>query len=249
MFLFGLWSNSQNQLVGSDDPGRIFRHFPQQSASTSSRNSQLRVLVGALSLLTLQLQGCDAMATDMLEIPYVFTAAWIGLLGAYLLWMSQCTHVRKGTPDSPSFDSMDGSDDADTASIMTEATEDTDDFPAFSPEGMISWMFERCNRRYEDATQAGDTVRAQAYNQRRALLAVFMNFIGAANDSDRDQATEMLNTIDDISSHENSPTKDMNEGEDNRSHRMRLGHLALVNLGPHGHTTPRLQLGWFYNLT
>ena len=101
MFLFGLWSSSQNQLVGSDDPGRIFRHFPQQSASTSSRNSQLRVLLGALSLLTLQLQGCDAMSTDMLEIPYVFTAAWIGLLGAYLLWMSQCTHVRKGTPDSP----------------------------------------------------------------------------------------------------------------------------------------------------
>ena len=75
MFLFGLWSNSQNQLVGSDDPGRIFRHVPQQSASTSSRNSQLRVLVGALSLPTLQLQGCDAMAPDMLEIPYVFTAA------------------------------------------------------------------------------------------------------------------------------------------------------------------------------
>ena len=122
---------------------------------------------------------------------------------------SQCTHVRKGTPDSPSFDSTDGSDDADTASIMTEATEDTDDFPAFSPEGMISWMFERCNRRYEDATQAGNAVRAKAYNQRRALLADFMNFIGAANDSERDAATEMLNTIDDISSHESSPTKDM----------------------------------------
>ena len=57
-----------------------------------------------------------------------------------------------------------------------------------------------------------------------------MNFIRAANDSERGQATEMLNTIDDINSHENSPTKDMNEGEDNRSHRMRLGHLALVNL-------------------
>ena len=230
MFLFGLWSTSQNQLVGSDDPGRIFRHFPQQSASTSSRNSQLRVLIGALSLLTLQLQGCDAMSTDMLEILYVFTAAWIGLLGAYLLWISQCAKVRKGTPNSPSFDSMDGSDDADTASIMTEATEDTDHFPAFSPEGMISWMFERCNRRYEDAARAGDAVRAQAYNQRRALLADFMNFIGAANDSERDQATEMLNTIDDISSHESSPAKDMNEGEDNRSHRMRLGHLALINL-------------------
>jgi len=41
MFLFGLLSTSQNQLVGSDDPGRIFRHYPQQAASTSSRNSQL----------------------------------------------------------------------------------------------------------------------------------------------------------------------------------------------------------------
>ena len=61
---------------------------------------------------------------------------------------------------APVLTPMDGSDDADTASIMTEATEDTDDFPAFSPEGMISWMFERCNRRYEDATQAGDTVRS-----------------------------------------------------------------------------------------
>lgn len=91
-------------------------------------------------------------------------------------------------------------------------------------------MFGRCNRRYEDATRAGDAVRAQAYNQRRALLADFMNFIGAANDSERDRASEMLNTIDDISSHESSPTKDMNEGEDNRSHRMRLGHLALINL-------------------
>ena len=226
MFLFGLWSMSQNQLVGSDDPGRIFRHLPQQASLTSSRNSQLRVLIGALSLLTLQLQGCDAMASEMFEVPYVFTAAWVGLLGAYLLWMSQGRHVKKGTPDSPSFDS----DDADTASVMTEATEDTDDFPAFSPEGMISWMFERCNRRFEDAERAGDTVHAQAYNQRRALLADFMNFIGAANDSERDAATEMLNTIDDISSHENSPTKDMDEGEDNRSHRMRYGQLALVNL-------------------
>ena len=117
MFLSGLWSHSQNQLVGSDDPGRIFRHFPQQAASTSSRNSQLRVLIGALSLLTLQLQGCDAMAPDMLEIPYVFTAAWIGLLGAYLLWMSQCSRSNKGTPDSPNFGFADGSDDADTASV------------------------------------------------------------------------------------------------------------------------------------
>ena len=211
MYLFGLWSTAQNQLVGSDDPGRIFRHFPQQSATNAGRNSQLRVLIGALSLLTLQLQGCEAMSTDMMDIPYVFTATWIGLLGAYLLWMSQCSRSNKGTPDSPNFGFADGSDDADTASVTSNATEDTDEYPPFSPEGMISWMFERCNRRLESAMEAGDTIRAQAYNQRRALLADFMNFITAANDDERDQANDMLHTIDDISSHESSPTKDMDE--------------------------------------
>ena len=68
---------------------------------------------------------------------------------------------------------------------------------------------------------------AQAYNQRRALLADFMNFITAANDDERDQTNHMLHTIDDISSHESSPTKDMDEGEDHRSIRMRAGHLAI----------------------
>ena len=74
-----------------------------------------------------------------------------------------------------------------------------------------------------------DTTRAQTYNQRRALLADFMNFITAANDDERDQANDMLHTIDDIS-HKSSPTKDMNEGEDHRSIRMRAGHLAMINL-------------------
>ena len=153
------------------------------------------------------------MSTDMMDIPYVFTATWIGLLGAYLLWMSQCSRSNKGTPDSPNFGFADGSDDADTASVTSNATEDTDEYPPFSPEGMISWVFERCNRRCESAMEAaGDTIRAQAYNQRRALLADFMNFITAANDDERDQTNDMLRTIDDISSNENRPTKDSDEG-------------------------------------
>ena len=52
---------------------------------------------GALSLLTLQLQGCETMSTDVMDIPYVFTAAWVGLLGADLLWMSQCSKINRGT--------------------------------------------------------------------------------------------------------------------------------------------------------
>ena len=95
---------------------------------------------------------------------------------------------------------------------------------------MISWMFERCNRRFENAMEAGDITRAPAYNQPRALLADFMNFITAADEEARDQANDMLHTNDDISSNENSPTKDMDEGEDNRSIRMRAGHLAMISL-------------------
>ena len=122
--------------------------FHSKSASNSSRNSQLRVLIGALSLLTLQLQGCEAMSTDLMDIPYVFTATWIGLLGAYLLWMSQCSRrSTRAHQIAPSFGFADGSDDADTASVTSNATEDTDEYPPFSPEGMISWVFERCNRR------------------------------------------------------------------------------------------------------
>ena len=144
--------------------------------------------------------------------------------------MSQCSRSNKGTPDSPNFVFSDGSDDADTASVASNATEDTDDYPAFSPEGMISWMFERCSRRFEDAMQAGDAARAQAYNQRRALLADFMNFITAADEEARDQANDMLHTVHDTSSNENSPTKDLDEGEATRCRRMRTGHLAMINL-------------------
>ena len=46
----------------------------------------------------------------------------------------------------------------------------------------------------------------------------------------RDQASDMLNTIGDITSRESSPTKNMDEGEDNRSIRMRARHLAMINL-------------------
>ena len=92
-----------------------------------------------------------------------------------------------------------------------------------------------------------DTTSAQTYNQRRALLADFMNFITAANGDERDQANDMLHTIDDISSHESSPTKDMNEGEDHRSIRMRAGHLAMINFaGRNGHATARMWCDWIH---
>ena len=216
MYLFGLWNTTQHQLVGAEDPGRIFRHIQQSTSSNSGRDSQLRVLISALNLLTLQLQGCEAMTSDLVEIPYVFTATWVGLLGMHLFWMSQCSKSNRGTKDDPNFGCYFPmrDDDVDTASVASCMTEDTDEPPAFSPEGLIDWMFERCNRRFEDALISGNEARAQAYGQRRALLADIMNFARAANDSEREQANEMLNTIDDLSSHESSPSKDMEETEE-----------------------------------
>ena len=47
---------------------------------------------------------------------------------------------------------------------------------------------------------------------------------------EREQATEMLNIIDDLSSHESSPSKDMEETDETRSRRMRIGRAAMVTL-------------------
>lgn len=140
--------------------------------------------------------------------------------------MSQC--FKSNLSFGPNFPLED--DDVYTASVASCTTEDTDEFPPFSPEGLISWMFERCNRRFEDALASGNNTRAHAYNQRRALLADFMNFIGATNNAERNQITEMLNTIDDLSSHESSPTKDMDEAEETRATRVRISHAAMITL-------------------
>ena len=133
MYLFGVWNTTQHQLVGADDPGRIFRHIQQSTSSNSGRDSQLRVLIGALSLLALQLQGCEAMTSDLMEILYVFTPTWVGLLGMYLFWMSQCSKSNRGTKDDPNFGcSFPMEDDeVDTASVASCMTENTDEFPAF----------------------------------------------------------------------------------------------------------------------
>ena len=146
--------------------------------------------------------------------------------------MSQCSKSNTGTRDDPSFGPNFPLEDDDvyTVSVASCTTEDTDEFPPFSPEGLISWMFERCNRRFEDALASGNNTRAHAHNQRRTGLADFMNFIGAANDAERDQTTEMLNTIDDLSSHERSPTKDMDEAEETRATRVRISHAAMITL-------------------
>ena len=188
------------------------------------------------------------MSTDMMDIPYVFTATWIGLLGAYLLWMSQCSRSNKGTPDSPNFGFADGSDDADTASVTS------DEYPPFSPKGMISWMFGRCNRRFESAMEAGDTIRAQTYNQRRALLADFMNSSQLQMTMKGIKPMTCCTPLMTSAATRTDPQRTQMKGEDNRSLRMRTGHLAMINLqgamamqlhGCASGTSPTTEGSWF----
>ena len=83
-----------------------------------------------------------------------------------------------------------------------ECSGSSDDYPAFSPEGMIKWMFERCNRRYEEAMIPRQSRRL--YNVRRVLLVDFMQYLNGATEDQRDSAQEALSSIDDLSSRENS---------------------------------------------
>ena len=99
-----------------------------------------------------------------------------------------------------------------------------------SLQSMISWMFERCNRRFEDAMMVGDRDKAEGYNVRRALLVDFMQYLGRANDEQREMATEMLNSIDDLSSHEGSPSRDLDELRDTRRWKLQEGSETFVAL-------------------
>lgn len=109
---------------------------------------------------------------------------------------------------------------------MPQSSE-TEEVAAFSPEALIDWTFERCNRRFEHAVLAGDNDKAQAYNQRRGLLADFRNFAGAADEDVREQVTHKLNTMEDLSSCEGSPTRDLYESDDEKATRIEYRRMAM----------------------
>ena len=108
MFLFSIWSCLRSQLVGSEDPGRILRHLSSTNTSHTGRVSQLQLLVSALSLLTVQLQGCsesvDAMSSDTPDVPSMFLATWLGLLGAYVFWLAQPSKSSRRVAENPNFE-------------------------------------------------------------------------------------------------------------------------------------------------
>ena len=102
-----------------------------------------------------------------------------------MFWLAQPSKSSRRVTENPNFE--DGgtcADETDLTSNMSGATSDSEEVAAFSPEGLIDWMLERCNRRFEPALLAGDNDKAQADNQRRAFPADFRNFVGAADEDE-----------------------------------------------------------------
>ena len=231
LYLFGIWDSASNNLVGQHDPGRIFRNVPQPQQNSASRY-QINMLIGALSLL---LQGCDSdvptRAMDYnfqgLTMEATIVTSWITLLTLYMvfLWMRNDQPVRNEVLASD--------DDLTSVEMSCSETESCDglpDFPAFSPEALISWMFERCFRRREDSICSGNNSRALAYTQRMTLLVDLFDHVMGSDDNVRQEAADMFNTMPDLSSDEGSPTYAADEPPEAKKRRLSTAHAVMISL-------------------
>eukprot|EP00435_Cladocopium_sp_Y103_P030185 s3096_g7.t1 len=101
----------------------------------------------------------------------------------------------------------------------------------FTEQGMIERLFERCNRRHEQAVMQHDAVRAQQYGARRATLPDFTENVTAARDDERQCASDALGMVDDISEDPGTPAYNPEEDKDEAHHRARNAHSAIALQG------------------
>eukprot|EP00435_Cladocopium_sp_Y103_P010280 s4269_g2.t1 len=227
-FFIGLWSGSSNNLVGSQDPAGIFRHV------IPSRQ-QIRSIMGTLSALgTLaqlsQLQGCnltvspvgssamDTGAADgQFEVKFMIT--WLLMLVGYGVYLNLTLGCRKGdfVPADDGADGFSTSGDSGNFSVPDVSSEIGDEQgewepPAFSPEGLLFWLYRRCSGREERAAANHDVQRLERYQQRKVALQDMLNFLHHASPVEYQRAHEMLHTISDLSEDETSPQDDDQHG-------------------------------------
>ena len=153
--------------------------------------------------------------------------SWITLLTLYMvfLWMRNDQPVRNEVLASD--------DDLTSVEMSCSETESCDglpDFPAFSPEALISWMFERCFRRREDSICSGNNSRALAYTQRMTLLVDLFDHVMGSDDNVRQEAADMFNPMPDLSSDEGSPTYAADEPPEAKKRRLSTAHAVMISL-------------------
>ena len=239
-FLLGLYSTSSGTLVGSNDPGGIFQQSP-------AKQQQIRLLLSALGLATMtQLQGCEhadnmafynligpnsrammSIAGDgQFEVRCVLT--WLLMLvgyGAYMVMTLGKSKMSLGhdAGDADGFEGADSSDGMTEYSLESEPENGEWEPPAFSPEGLLNWLYRRCSGREERSAANGDLVRLERYRQRKIALQDMLSFLQHCTPTEYQRAHEMLHTMNDLSDDETSPVENADEGID-------LGPIAAANV-------------------
>ena len=142
-------------------------------------------------------------------------AAWVGWLHlpGHPPWrtLEKFDFVPADTASSNSA----GDDPCDNSS---EATETSSDCPAWSQEGMIHWLYDRCERRLEKTVRSQDPMKTNQYLARQGILSDMLALLEVATTETREQVQQVLEDITDLSSDEDSPT--VNTG----------GHQVAMNL-------------------
>ena len=111
---------------------------------------------------------------------------------------------------------------------------------AWSPEAMLTWMYERCMRRHEAATT---DARRTLYAERLGVLRVVMRECRSDNEELRFAASQMTRTMSDISSDEESPNNglsavDMCAVLDDAQRAVNIGAQLVETLGATSSSTP-----------
>ena len=111
---------------------------------------------------------------------------------------------------------------------------------AWSPEAMLTWMYERCMRRHEAATT---DARRTLYAERLAVLRAVMRECRSNDPGLRHSASQMTRTMNDISSDEESPnnglsTIDMCAVLDDAERAVSIGTQLVQTMGASSSSAP-----------
>ena len=149
-YFLGIWRG--NDLEGSHGPGNVFRHVTGQRQHGYTQ-SQISILISALRAPT-KLQG-------------FLTTRLIGLAG----YIYAVLRPRKASESfGPVIDEMASNDGAKDAGngIGSEVASDTSHCLAFSHEGLIQWLYDRCElwceRRLEKTVLAHNPSTPRHFN-------------------------------------------------------------------------------------
>ena len=127
-------------------PTKNFQTFSPSSKFQRRCISQLQLVVRALSLVAVQLQGCsesfDAILNDISDAPFLFLATWLGLLGVYLFWAAKLSEGNRKVLSDHSFeqDVQTVDDEMESLDNATDAMNSCEECTEFSPEGLIEWV-------------------------------------------------------------------------------------------------------------